>query len=52
MLSNCDVEEHRRADHRIIIDTYQMHDAISGLGDPTELMVRQTDAEGTHTGQP
>jgi hypothetical protein len=42
MLSNCDVEQHRRADHRIIRDTYtyQMHDVIRGLGDPTELTVR------------
>lgn len=29
-----------------------MHDVISGLGDPTELMMRHIDAEGTHTGQP
>jgi hypothetical protein len=52
MLSNCDVEQHQRADIRIIRATYQMHDAISGLGDPTELIMRHTDEEGTHTRQP
>ena len=52
MLSNCDVEQHRRADHRIIRATYQMDDVISGLGDPTEPILRHTDAEGIHRGQP
>jgi hypothetical protein len=52
MLSNCDVEQHRRADHRNIRAMCQMHDVASGLGDPTELTLRHNDAEGTHTGHP